>query len=240
MNTAIVMGVGPLPGLGAHLARRFARRGLNVFVAGRSADKLDAVAAAIRAEGGTATAVVADTTDEAAVNQVFARAVGAGRLECALYNAGNNTPGRIVDMAADYFEQSWRIGCFGGFLFGRAALRAMLPHQAGTILYTGASASLRGRPNFGAFASAKGALRAFAQSLAKEAGPLGIHVGHVIVDGVIDGEKIRTRAPDYVATLTEADMIALDAIADGFEFLHDQPSRGWSFELDLRTAKETW
>ena len=156
---AIVIGVGPEAGLGARLAERFASLGLHVFVAGRTQAQLDHVAGSITVNGGRATAVVTDATDEAAVGSLFdqAEADGAGALDVAIYNAGNNTPGRIVDMDADYFERSWRVGCFGGFLFGREAVRRMLPQRRGTLLFTGASASLRGRANFGAFNSAKGA-----------------------------------------------------------------------------------
>jgi len=117
-------------------------------------------------------------------------------VDLAIYNAGNNTPGRILEMEADYFEKSWRVVCYGGFLFGREALRRMVPRKRGTILFTGASASLRGRAGYGAFNSAKAGLRTLAQAMAKENGPEGIHVGHVVVDGAVYGEKIRKRFPD--------------------------------------------
>jgi len=240
MKTAIVMGVGPENGLGARLARRFGARNLHVFVAGRTQAKLDAVAAAIRAADGHATAHVADATDEGQVRALFAAAAAVGDPDLVIYNTGNNTPGRLLDMEAAYFEQSWRTGCLGGFLCGREALRHMVPRGHGTILFTGASASLRGRPNFGAFAAAKGALRQLAQAMAKEAGPQGIHVGHVIVDGAIDGEKIHTRMPEYAAKLGPRGLVDLEAIVDAYVFLYDQPPRGWSFELDLRTSIETW
>lgn len=240
MNTAIVMGVGPLAGMGAQLALRFARLGLEVLVAGRDKHKLTAVVDAVQAAGGAAQALVADATREADVQALFAAAASRGRIDCAIYNAGNNTPGRIADMSADYFENAWRICCFGGFLFGREALRHMQAHGAGTLLFTGASASMRGRPNFGAFAAGKAGLRALAQSLAKEAGPLGIHVGHVVIDGAINGEKIRTRMPEYAARLGDDGMLAISALVDAYEFLYRQPRTGWSFELDVRTAQESW
>ena len=240
MNTAIVMGVGPLAGMGAQLALRFASLGLEVFVAGRDVHKLVAVIDAVRAAGGQAHAVIADATSEDDVVGVFAEAAARGRIDCAIYNAGNNTPGRIAEMSAEYFENAWRICCYGGFLFGREAMRHMQPHGQGTILFTGASASMRGRPNFGAFAAGKAGLRAFAQALAKEAGPVGIHVGHVVIDGAINGEKIRTRMPDYAAKLGDEGMIAIDALVDAYAFLYRQPRSGWSFELDVRTAQESW
>jgi NAD(P)-dependent dehydrogenase (short-subunit alcohol dehydrogenase family) len=237
-RTAIVIGVGPDRGLGAQLCRRFAAEGLHVLVAGRTRGKLDAVVEAIRNDGGSAEAVVADATSEADTLALFDRA-GAD-LDLAVYNAGNNTPGRIEDMEADYFEKSWRVCCFGGFLFGREAVRRMKPRGGGTLLFTGASASLRGRAHFGAFNSSKAALRTFAQALAKEVAEDGIHVGHVVVDGAIGGEKIMTLLPEYAERLGEEGMISIEGIVDGFAFLYRQPRRAWSFELDLRTSKEKW
>jgi NAD(P)-dependent dehydrogenase (short-subunit alcohol dehydrogenase family) len=155
MRNAIIIGVGPDRGLGAQLCKRFATEGLKVLAAGRTQSALEAVVAGIKAAGGEAEAVVADATREADIVSLFDRA-GDG-LELAIYNAGNNTPGRIADMEASYFENAWRTGCFGGFLFGREAVRRMLKSGGGTLLFTGASASLRGRSNFGAFNSAKAA-----------------------------------------------------------------------------------
>ena len=239
MQTAIVMGVGPEQGLGAQLCKRFASLGLNVFVAGRTQEKLDAVVAMIEANGDKASAHVADATAETEVKGLFDAASQAGPLAVAIYNAGNNTPGKIVDMEADYFENSWKICCFGGFLFAREALKRMQP-SGGALLFTGASASLRGRPGFGAFNSSKAALRTLAQALAKEYGPDNIHVGHVIVDGAINGEKIKTRWPEYAEKLGDEGMISIDGIVDAYEFLYKQPRAAWTFEVDLRTSIENW
>lgn len=236
MSTAIVLGVGPLDGLGAQLCLRFASLGLHVIAAGRTQSKLDSVVAEIERAGGSARSVVADATAEADIKALFASATGP--VELAIYNAGNNTPGRIRDMTAEYFEDSWRVCCFGGFLFGREAANAM--RNKGTILFTGASASLRGRANFGAFNASKGALRNFAQALAKEVGPDGVHVGHVIVDGPIAGEKIKLGLPEYAEKLGAAGMIGIEGIVDGFEFLYRQPATAWSFEIDVRTSVERW
>ena len=236
MGTAIVIGVGPDQGLGAQLCKRFAAEGLNVLVAGRTKAALDAVVADIVAAGGRATAVVADATSEADTIALFDKA-GAD-LELAVYNAGNNTAGKIIDMTAEYFEQSWRVVCFGGFLFGREAVRRMVPKGAGTLLFTGASASLRGRSGYGAFNSSKAGLRTLAQAMAKEYAGDGIHVGHVVVDGAIGGEKIRTRFPETIGK--EERLISIEGIVDGFVFLHKQPPRAWSFELDVRTSHEKW
>ncbi|MGH0029374.1 MAG: SDR family NAD(P)-dependent oxidoreductase [Myxococcota bacterium] len=237
-KTAVVIGVGPDRGLGAQICHRFAAEGLHVLVAGRSKDKLDAVVAAIAEAGGSAEPVVADATSESDTRALFDAAGDA--LDLAVYNAGNNTPGRIVDMEADFFEQSWRVCCFGGFLFGREAVRRMLPKGGGTLLFTGASASLRGRAMFGAFNSSKGALRNLAQAMAKEYGPEGIHVGHVVVDGPIRGEKVMTLLPEYSEKLGEEGMIRIEGIVDAFAFLYRQPRTAWSFEVDVRTSLEKW
>lgn len=239
-NKAVVIGVGPERGLGGALCKQFAAEGLHVFVAGRTAKSLELLAAAIRELGGEATAVVADTTDEAAVVALFDQVVEApGEIALAVYNAGNNTPGRIVDMDTEYFERAWRVGCFGGFLFGREAVKRMLP-RGGTLIFTGASASLRGRAGFGAFSAAKGALRNLAQAMAKEYGEEGLHVAHVVIDGGIAGDKIINRFPDMVKARGEGGLINLEGLAAAYWFLHQQPRDGWSFEVDLRTSKENW
>ena len=237
VKQAIVIGVGPEDGLGAQLCARFAARGHRVFMAGRSADALKAVAEKI---GHGATAVPTDTTDEVQVQALFdAAAAAEGELALAIYNAGNNTPGRIIDMEASYFERAWRVGTFGGFLFGREAVRRM-QGKGGTLLFTGASASLRGRPNFGAFNASKGALRNLAQAMAKEYAKDGIHVGHVVIDGPIGGEKIKKGFPQYAEKLGEAGMISIQGIVDAYEYLYDQPRNAWSFEVDVRTRLERW
>lgn len=238
MRKAVIIGVGPDRGLGAQLCKRFAAEGLHVIVAGRTQTKIDAVAESIRRAGGQATAVVADATDEQQVVSLFDQA-GAD-IDLAIYNAGNNTAGRILEMTAEYFEDSWRIVCFGGFLFGREALRRMVPSKEGSLLFTGASASLRGRAGYGAFNSSKGALRNLAQAMAKEYAPDGIHVGHVVIDGPIGGEKIFTRRPDIVAQVGEDALISIEGIVDAFVYLYKQPRTAWSFEVDVRTSKERW
>jgi NAD(P)-dependent dehydrogenase (short-subunit alcohol dehydrogenase family) len=238
MKTAVILGVGPDLGLGAQLCKRFAAEGLHVMVAGRTGTSVQAVADDIRSNGGGATAVVADATSEADVRALFDQA--GDDLDLAIYNAGNNMPGRIIDMEADYFENSWRVGCFGGFLFGREAVRRMVPKGAGTLLFTGASASLRGRAKFGAFNSAKGALRNLAQAMAKEYGAEGIHVGHVVIDGPIAGEKIIKAFPEYAQRLGPEGMIGIEGIVEGFAFLYRQPPNAWTFEVDVRTSLEKW
>lgn len=238
MKKAVIIGVGPVEGLGARLCQRFAAEGLHVILAGRTGEALESLVKRIRDDGGQATSVVADATREEDVLQLFD--VAGNDVDLAIYNAGNNTPGRIVDMESSYFEKAWRVGCYGGFVFGREAVRRMLPRGGGTLLFTGASASLRGRPGFGAFNAAKAALRTLAQAMAKEYAGEGVHVGHVVIDGAIGGDKIKEAVPEYAEKLGEAGLISLDGIVDGYVFLYRQPPRAWTFELDLRTSKEQW
>lgn len=240
MKTAIIIGVGPIDGLGAQLCRRFAQLGLHVYVAGRSETKLNDVVALIESEGGMASSWTTDASDESQIEALYDKACETGSPALAIYNVGNNTPGDITGMEADYFVKSWQSGCFGGFLFAREAARRMLPGNSGTILFTGASASLRGKANFGAFNSAKAALRTMAQALAKELGPQGIHVAHVIIDGGINGEKIKNRFPDYAEKQGADSLINIQGIVDAYEFLYKQQKAAWSFELDLRTSIENW
>ncbi len=237
MKKAIVSGVGPLDGLGGQLCTRFADLGLHVLAAGRTQEKLDVIVEAITQAGGSAEAVIADATSEADTERLFGLA--GSDLALAIYNTGNNTPGRISEMSAEYFENSWRVCCFGGFLFGRSAIRNFAGN-GGTLIFTGASASLRGRENFGAFNSSKAALRALAQAMAKEYGRDGVHVGHVVVDGPIGGEKIKQGFPAYAEKLGAQGMIDIQGIVDGYEYLYRQPRQAWSFELDVRTSVEKW
>ena len=238
---AIVLGVGPQRGLGGALCERFAAEGRHVFVAGRSPEKLELLAMKINAEGGSATPVVCDATNEQHVMELFdvAESVGTGQLELAVYNVGNSTPGRIENMEASFFEQAWRVLCFGGFLFGRECTRRMLP-DGGTVLFTGASASLRGKAGFGAFNSGKAALRIMAMAMAKEYGPLGLHVGHVVIDGGIAGDKWFSRLDGEPSPEQLQKFISLDGLAEAYWNLHCQKPTAWSFELDLRTSEETW
>ncbi len=240
MQSALIIGVGPIDGLGAQLCRRFAQAGFHVHVAGRTQSRLGDVAALIESEGGRASISVTDATNEAQISSLFEKACESGPLALAIYNVGNNTPGLISEMEADYFLKSWQSGCFGGFLFAREAARKMQPNNSGTILFTGASASLRGKANFGAFNSAKAALRTLAQALAKEVGPEGIHVGHIIVDGAIHGEKISKRYPELAEKLGTQGMVNLQGIVDAYVYFHNQGKSAWTFELDLRTSIENW
>ena len=190
------------------------------------------------ADGGKATAVATDTTDPELVAALFERASASGVIDLAIYNAGNNTPGDYLTMEASYFEASWRVACFGGFLFSQQALRAMEPQGTGTLLFTGASASLRGKPFFAAFTAAKAGLRALAQSLAREFGPKGIHVGHIVIDGAIDGDRFNLGRPELSEQWGEDRRVDLTGIVDIYEMMYCQPARAWTHEIDVRTFAE--
>lgn len=240
VKTAVIVGVGPANGLGANLCARIAKTNLHVFVAGRTLAKVEAVARSIRESGGRATPIEADVTSEEAVIALFDAAAAVGPVDLSIFNAGNNMPGDFLTMEAEYFERCWRIACFGGFLFSREALRRMVPNGQGTLLFTGASASMRGKPNFAAFSSAKGGLRNLAQSLAREFGPRNIHVGHIVVDGAIDGDRIRVGRPEVVEQYGEDRLIDIQGIVDVYEHMYRQPARAWSHEIDVRAAKEVF
>jgi NAD(P)-dependent dehydrogenase (short-subunit alcohol dehydrogenase family) len=240
-RTAIVVGVGARDGLGAALCRRFAREGLHVLAAGRTAAKLDRVVDEITGDGGAASGVVADTLLARDVARVFDAADAVGAVpELVVYNAGNNQMSPLLDMDDAFFEDVWRICCFGGFLVGREAARRMTATGGGSLLFTGATASLRARPPFTAFASAKAALRALAHGMAREFGPQSLHVAHVIIDGVIDGDVVNERFPQAKERLGDDGMLSIDAIADAFWALHVQHPSAWTLELDVRPYKENF
>ncbi len=240
-GSAIVIGVGAPAGVGGALCRRFAREGLHVHAVGRTKEKLDAVVGEIAASGGGATPVVADATREEDVVRVFDDAVAErGAPELVVYNAGNNRFRPLLEMDVAFFEDLWRLCCLGGFLTGREAARHMLPSGGGTLIFTGATASVRARPPFTAFASAKAALRALAHGMAREFGPQKLHVGHVVIDGGIDGDQLNTRFPQWKERRGADGMLDIDAIADAYWALHVQHPRAWTLELDLRPYTESF
>jgi NAD(P)-dependent dehydrogenase (short-subunit alcohol dehydrogenase family) len=238
--SAIIVGVGAEQGLGAALCRLLADKGYHVVIAGRTAAKIDQVAATINASGGSAEAIETDATDEAAVIRLFDHAFTARHdiapPDLVVFNAGINRPIGFRDLTAAQFEEFWRICCFGGFLVGREAARHLAPLGRGTVIFTGASASLRGKAGFAQFAAAKAGLRMISQSMAREFGPLGLHVAHTIIDGGIDGERLRSRRPDV-----DADgLLNIDAIAESYWHIHRQHPSAWTQELDLRPYKENF
>jgi len=244
LPTAVVCGVGAEQGLGGALCRRFAAEGYHVLVAGRTPHKIEAVAAAIAEAGGSAEAVQTDVTEESDVVRLFDRAMapGAERLpaDLVVYNAGNNRRIDFRELSARDFEKFWRVGCFGGFLVGREAARRLAPLGRGTIIFTGASASLRGKPGYAQFAAAKAGLRAVSQSMAREFGPAGLHVAHVVIDGGIAGERLLSRAPQLAAERGENGLLGIEAIADAYWHLHTQQRSAWTQELDLRPYRESF
>jgi NAD(P)-dependent dehydrogenase (short-subunit alcohol dehydrogenase family) len=233
-----IAGVGASAGLGAALARRFARGGSHVLLTGRNEARLRTVAAEIQATGGNASALPGDISVPAETDRLQAAVRELGHLHGAIFNAGNMVRGNALDVTPEQFESAWRGSTYAGFLFVRASLPLLLKSGGGSLLLTGATASLRGGGNFIAFASAKAALRSLAQSAAREYGPQGIHVAHVVIDGGIDGERLRTAAPDRVTTAGEDGLLHPDAIAETYWHLHQQPRSAWTHELDLRPFKE--
>jgi NAD(P)-dependent dehydrogenase (short-subunit alcohol dehydrogenase family) len=216
MSIALVGGAGE--GLGAALGRRFAKGGLEVVLSSRTQEGLGK----------------ADLREESQVIELFDRVEKRAPVEVAIFNAGANFRASILDTPAEMFEKVWRLGCYAGFLFGREAARRMAARGRGTILFTGATASVRGAAQFAAFAAAKGGLRQVAQSLARELGPKNIHVAHVVVDGMIDNRRTRERMAERAKDLPADGMLATDAIAELFWQLHVQPRSAWTFEADLR------
>ena len=240
--TAVVVGVGAAQGIGAAVCRRFAAGGYHVLVAGRTESKIEQVAERIRAAGGSAQGIVVDATLEADVVQLFdvAMAPGEGRdpADAVVFNAGNNQVIDFRSLTAEQFESFWRVGCFGGFLVGREAARRMAPLARGTVIFTGASGSLRGKSGFAHFAAAKAGLRMISQSMAREFGPLGLHVAHVLIDGGVNGDRLRQALPGMVEQRGEDGLLAVDAIAETYWHLHQQTRTAWTQEIDLRPHKE--
>ena len=241
---AVVLGVGAERGLGAAASRRFAKEGYHVLVAGRTAAKVEQVAQTIRAAGGAATPLTVDGTKEAEVIALFDRAMAddadGAPADLLVFNMGNNAAVDIREMTAGHFEESWRVGCFAGFLFGREAMRRLSTLGRGTVIFTGASGSLRGRPRFAAFNATKGGLRLMVQSMAREFGPQGIHVAHVIIDGGIEGDRLLSRMPDRAEKAGADGLLKVEPIVDNYWHLHTQQRSAWSHEIDLRPYKETF
>jgi NAD(P)-dependent dehydrogenase (short-subunit alcohol dehydrogenase family) len=234
---AVIAGVGE--GLGFALARRFAQGGCNVALAARSADRVARLALEIGKAGGKAFAAPTDLREEQEVMALFdALESEHGPVEVAVFNAGANFRASILDTPADLFEKVWRLGCYAGFLFGREAARRMAPRGKGTILFTGATASIRGGAQFAAFAAAKNGLRAVAQSMARELGSKGLHVAHVVIDGMIDSAATKSRFPERVQGLGPDALLDTAAIAELYWQLHAQPRSAWTFEADLRPWSE--
>ncbi len=235
----IVIGAGDATG-GA-VAKRFARAGYTACVCRRNGDQLAGLVRDIEADGGTARAFGVDARDEDQIVSLFDTVENeVGPVEVVLFNIGANVNFPIADTTARVYRKVWEMAAFAGFLTGREAARKMSPRGHGTILFTGATASLRGGRGFSAFAGAKFALRALAQSMARELGPRGIHVAHLVVDGAIDTAWIRENFPGTAERDAQGGILKPDDIAETYWQLHLQPRTAWTHELDLRPWMESW
>ena len=238
-GSAIVVGAGS--GTGAEVAKRFADDGYSVAVVRRKADALASLVAEIERGGAKAKAFGADASDEAAVTKLFEEAERSlGPAEVVVFNAASITRASIIETTTDDLDRNWRSSALGGFLVGREAARCMGTRGRGTILFTGATASIKASANFAAFAAGKHGLRAVAQSMAKELGPKGIHVAHIILDGIIDVPRAHQMTPDLASGIGGDRLINAKRIAEAYLWLHNQTRDSWTFELDLRPAVEPW
>ena len=240
-KVALVIGAGD--STGGAIARRFAREGYTACLTRRSLDKLQPLIARIEAEGGTAHGYACDARKEEEVVALIEKIEsGIGPIEVLVFNIGANAPSSILEETARKYFKIWEMACLAGFLNGREVAKRMVAREGdghkGSIIFTGATASLRGAANFAAFAGAKHALRALAQSMARELGPRGIHVAHVVVDGAIDTEFIRDNFPERYALKDRDGILNPDHIADNYWMLHRQPRDAWTHELDLRPWME--
>jgi NAD(P)-dependent dehydrogenase (short-subunit alcohol dehydrogenase family) len=238
-KAALVIGAGDA--LGGAIARRFAREGFITSVVRRHGEKLAPLVEAIQAEGGEAVPFGVDARkEEAMAGLVESVEREIAPIEVAVFNIGANVRFSLTETTSRVYFKVWEMGCFAGFLMGREVARRMLPRGRGTILFTGATASVRGSAGFSAFAGAKHALRALAQSMARELGPQGIHVAHIVIDGAIDTAFIRDNFPERHALKARDGILAPDAIAENYWQLHCQTRSAWTHELDLRPWIEAW
>jgi NAD(P)-dependent dehydrogenase (short-subunit alcohol dehydrogenase family) len=235
VKVAAVLGVGP--GLGATVARRFAREGFAVGLMARGEESLAAAREKVEALGGTALAVTADATDAASVASSFDRVrEELGEPEVFVYNAGAFQMGGILELSPEQFDDCFRANCSGAFYGAQQVLPAMVERERGTIILTGATAALRGSARFAALATGKFGLRALAQAMAREFGPQGIHVAHVVIDGQINTPRLREAQPDR----DESTTLSPESIAETYWQLHAQDPTAWTLELDLRPAPESF
>ena len=232
-RSVLVLGVGPEEGLGVALCKAFAAEGYSVFGCGRSEENMDALNK-IKTEKGKITGLVGDVTKEEDVEKIFdAVDKNSKTLSSVIYNAGNNNAKPFLEMDLPFFQDLWEVCAKGAFLVAQQAIPRLVNNNGGSLIFTGATASLRSRPPFTAFASAKSAERSLAQGLAKEFGSKGVHVANVIIDGIIDGDKVNLRFPEFAASKGEDGKLNIAHIADNFLMLHNQKRSTWSFELSL-------
>jgi len=240
-NKKAILVIGAGDATGSAIARRFAREGYIACVTRRHADKLEPLVNQIIAEGGQAHGFGSDARKEdqmiELVNQIESTIAP---IEVAVFNIGANVRFSITETTARVYSKVWEMACFAGFLMGRETARVMLPRERGTIIFTGATASLRGRANYAAFAGAKHGLRALAQSMARELWPKGIHVAHPIIDGAIDTEFIRETFPQRYAMKDQDGIVDPESIAEAYWQIHQQPRNAWTHEAELRPWMEVW
>lgn len=240
-RAALIFGAGALPGIGAAVAQRIASGGMMVYLAGRNADKLATSVEAITQQGGKAQAITVDVADEQQIASAFAKLDADGYcLDLVVHNVGTNRPKDFLDITPELLERSWRADCLSGFWVGQQAVAQMQARGHGTILFTGASASLRGKAGFAVFAAAKAGLRSLAQAMAREYGPKGIHVAHVVIDGMVDSQRLRAAAPQLLDGQGEGRALDPEAIAETYWGLYTQHKSTWTHELDLRPCNENW
>ena len=240
-KVAVVLGVGPARGTGAAVARRIAREGEHtVVIGGRTKHRLEAHVQDGKRRGENLTAVVTDVTDPESVHAAFDAAEALGPVDFVVYNAGPNRAIPFLELDVATVEAFWRVGCLGGFITLQEAIRRMLPRNAGTIICTGATGSWRGGARFGHFGAAKSGLRMFVQAAAREFGPQGLHIAHVVIDGSIDGERVRSLAPERLQAKGEDGLLDINGIADTYWHIYRQPRTTWTLEVDLRPFKESF
>jgi NAD(P)-dependent dehydrogenase (short-subunit alcohol dehydrogenase family) len=241
--TAAVIGAGDF--IGSAIAKRFAAEGYTVFAGRRTAEKLETLKREIEAAGGRCVARGLDARKEEDITAFLKEADAHAPLEACIFNPGANVNFPILETTERVFRKVWEMACYGGFLTGREAARLMLAHGKGTIIFTGATASLRGGVGYSAFASAKFGLRAVAQSMARELGPKNIHVAHLIIDAGVDTAFVRERikargGEEALSNLKPDQLMSPTSVADTYWMLHTQARDAWTHELDLRPYRETW
>jgi NAD(P)-dependent dehydrogenase (short-subunit alcohol dehydrogenase family) len=240
-NTKVALIIGAGDAIGSAIMRKFSQKGLTVCGARRHGKKLDALVAELTADGRPAFNFSCDARREDAIEKLFATIESSiGEIDVVVFNVGANVPMGLLQTNSKKFFKIWEMSCYAGFLSGREAARYMLRRQRGTIMFTGATASVRGSAGFAAFASAKHGLRALAQSMARELGPQNIHVAHVVIDGGVDTEWVRDNVSDFEHRKSQNGIINPDDLAENYIWLYQQPSNAWTFELDLRPWQEKW
>lgn len=238
-KVALVIGAGDATG-GA-IAKRFAKGGYTTCMTRRNADKLQPLIEEIQQQGGEAYGFASDARKEEQVIELIEHIESnIGAIDVLIFNIGANVPCSILDETARKYFKIWEMACFAAFLVGREVAKRMVTRQQGTIIFTGATAGMRGSAYFAAFAGAKHALRALAQSMARELGPQNIHVAHIVVDGAIDTDFIQTNFPELYAKKDQDGILNPDHIAENYWHVAQQPRDAWTHELDLRPWMEKW